>query len=132
MALAGHSGTQTAQSMHSSGSMVRKFGPSRKQSTGQTSTQSVYLQRIQASVTTWVMVTEIRQTERRDFTAPAVAAGLVLADGPVGLGETAPRGRVFSAPAGHPRCGGSPCPPAPANPARAIRRRAGWPAVPAA
>ena len=40
------------QSMHSSGSMARKFGPSRKQSTGQTSTQSVYLQRIQASVTT--------------------------------------------------------------------------------
>jgi hypothetical protein len=46
---------QTAQSMHSSGSMVKKFGPSRKQSTGQTSTQSVYLQRMQASVTTWVM-----------------------------------------------------------------------------
>ena len=30
-----------AQSMHSSGSIARKFGPSRKQSTGQTSTQSV-------------------------------------------------------------------------------------------
>src|SRR5271165_3874280 len=45
----------TAQSMHSSGSMVRKFGPSRKQSTGQTSTQSVYLQRMQDSVTTWVI-----------------------------------------------------------------------------
>ena len=41
--------------MHSSGSMVRKFGPSRKQSTGHTSTQSVYLQRMQDSVTTWVM-----------------------------------------------------------------------------
>src|SRR5258706_7081530 len=45
----------TAQSMHSSGSMARKFGPSRKQSTGQTSTQSVYLQRMHDSRTTWVM-----------------------------------------------------------------------------
>ena len=49
IALTGHSGMQTAQSMHSSGSMVRKFGPSRKQSTGQTSTQSVYLQRMHDS-----------------------------------------------------------------------------------
>src|SRR4051812_35219615 len=57
IALTGHSGMQTAQSMHSSGSIARKFGPSRKQSTGHTSTQSVYLQRIQASVTTWVMAT---------------------------------------------------------------------------
>ena len=56
IALTGHSGMQTAQSMHSSGSMVRKFGPSRKQSTGQTSTQSVYLQRMHDSRTTWVMV----------------------------------------------------------------------------
>jgi hypothetical protein len=55
MALTGHSGMQTAQSMHSSGSMTRKFGPSRKQSTGQTSTQSVYLQRMHDSRTTWVM-----------------------------------------------------------------------------
>src|SRR5450631_1854379 len=55
IALTGHSGMQTAQSMHSSGSIVRKFGPSRKQSTGQTSTQSVYLQRMQDSVTTWVI-----------------------------------------------------------------------------
>src|SRR5688500_12987650 len=38
--------------------MVRKFGPSRKQSTGQTSTQSVYLQRMHDSTTTWVMVCE--------------------------------------------------------------------------
>ncbi len=28
MALVGHSGMQTAQSMHSSGSMTKKFGPS--------------------------------------------------------------------------------------------------------
>src|SRR5690606_18691994 len=40
----------------SSGSMTRKFGPSRKQSTGQTSTQSVNLHLMQFSVTTWVMV----------------------------------------------------------------------------
>jgi hypothetical protein len=46
----------TAQSMHSSGSITSMLGPSRKQSTGQTSTQSVYLQRIQDSVTTWVML----------------------------------------------------------------------------
>src|SRR3990167_6178852 len=55
IALTGHSGMHTAQSMHSSGSMVRKFGPSRKQSTGHTSTQSVYLQRMHDSRTTWVM-----------------------------------------------------------------------------
>jgi hypothetical protein len=35
--------------------MTRKFGPSRKASTGHTSTQSVYLQRMHASVTTKVM-----------------------------------------------------------------------------
>src|SRR3954468_1991438 len=45
----------TAQSMHSSGSITSMLGPSRKQSTGQTSTQSVYLQRIHCSVTTWVI-----------------------------------------------------------------------------
>src|SRR4051812_34672309 len=45
----------TAQSMHSSGSITSMFGPSRKQSTGQTSTQSVYLHLMQDSVTTWVM-----------------------------------------------------------------------------
>src|SRR2546426_274183 len=41
--------------MHSSGSMVRKFGPSWKQSTGQTSTQSMYLHLMQFSVTTKVI-----------------------------------------------------------------------------
>src|SRR3546814_3629369 len=56
MAFAGHSGTHTAQSMHSSGSITRKFGPSRKQSTGHTSTQSVNLHLIQFSVTTCVIV----------------------------------------------------------------------------
>src|SRR5688572_10803652 len=41
--------------MHSSGSMTRKFGPSWKQSTGQTSTQVMYLHLMQFSVTTKVM-----------------------------------------------------------------------------
>ena len=50
-----HSGTYTPQSMHLSGSMVRKLGSSWKQSMGQTSTQSVYLQRMQVSVTTWAI-----------------------------------------------------------------------------
>ena len=50
-----HSGSHSVQSMHSSGSITRKFGPSWKQSTGQTSTQSVYLHLIQFSVTTKVM-----------------------------------------------------------------------------
>src|SRR5690625_3585882 len=45
----------TAQSMHSSGSMTRKLGPSWKQSTGHTSTQSVYLHLMQFSVTTKVI-----------------------------------------------------------------------------
>src|SRR3546814_20936311 len=40
--------------MQLSGSMTRKFGPSWKQSTGHTSTQSVCLQLMQLSVTTWV------------------------------------------------------------------------------
>jgi hypothetical protein len=35
--------------------MISMFGPSRKQSTGQTSTQSVYLHLMQASVTTCVI-----------------------------------------------------------------------------
>src|SRR6476646_6333634 len=56
MALAGHSGSHNVQSMHSSGSITRKFGPSWKQSTGHTSTQSVYLHLMQFSVTTNGMV----------------------------------------------------------------------------
>src|SRR4051812_37768392 len=52
IAFAGHSGSHSVQSMHSSGSITRKFGPSWKQSTGQTSTQSVYLHLMQFSVTT--------------------------------------------------------------------------------
>src|SRR5258708_9433618 len=55
IASTGHSATQSVQSMHSSGSMTRMFGPSRQQSTGQTSTQSVYLHLMQDSVTTYVM-----------------------------------------------------------------------------
>src|SRR5699024_8014 len=56
IALAGHSGMHTAQSMHSSGSITKKLGPSRKQSTGQTSTQLVYLHLMQFSVTTCVIL----------------------------------------------------------------------------
>src|SRR5690348_11947665 len=55
IALAGHSGSHNVQSMHSSGSIARKFGPSWKQSTGHTSTQSVYLHFTQLSVTTKVI-----------------------------------------------------------------------------
>src|SRR5215203_6836079 len=55
MALTGHSGMHTAQSMHSSGSIDSMFGPSRKQSTGQTSTQSVYLHLMHDSTTTCVI-----------------------------------------------------------------------------
>src|SRR5262245_38399792 len=54
----------TAQSMHSSGSMTRKLGPSLKQSTGQTSTQSVCLHLMQLSVTTWVIGRFQRENRR--------------------------------------------------------------------
>jgi hypothetical protein len=52
IASTGHSGTQTPQSMHSSGWMTSMFSPSQKQSTGHTSTQSIILQRMQLSSTT--------------------------------------------------------------------------------
>src|SRR4051812_11825628 len=55
IASTGHSGSHSVQSMHSSGSITSIFGPSWKQSTGHTSTQSVYLHLIQASVTTKVI-----------------------------------------------------------------------------
>src|ERR1700735_4115185 len=55
MASTGHSGSHNVQSMHSSRSITRKFGPSWKQSTGQTSTQSMYLHLMQLSVTTNAM-----------------------------------------------------------------------------
>src|ERR1700687_213584 len=45
--------------MHSSGSITRKFGPTWKQSTGQTSTQSMYLHLIHFSVTTKVIAAPI-------------------------------------------------------------------------
>jgi len=56
MASTGHSATQIEQSMHSSGLMTRKLGPSMKQFIGQTLTQSVYLHWIQLSVTTKVIL----------------------------------------------------------------------------
>src|SRR5437016_14056819 len=55
MASTGHSATHSVQSMHSSGSITSMLGPSRKQSTGHTSTQSVYLHLMQLSVTTYAM-----------------------------------------------------------------------------
>jgi hypothetical protein len=44
-----------AQLMQSSGSIAKKFGPSRNASVGHTSTQCVYLHLMQLSVTTNVM-----------------------------------------------------------------------------
>src|SRR3569833_3266258 len=55
MASAGHSGSHSVQSMHSSGLFTRKFGPSCLQSTGHTSTHSVYLHLTQLSTTTNVI-----------------------------------------------------------------------------
>src|SRR5215475_14572315 len=63
MASTGHSGTQSVQSMHSSGSITSMLGPSRKQSTGQTSTQSVYLHFTQDSVTTYAIWIALREPE---------------------------------------------------------------------
>src|SRR5215217_5463318 len=65
----------TAQSMHSSGSITSMFGPSLKQSTGQTSTQSVYLHLMHDSVTTWVMEAAGRGVEKREFYAGGAPAG---------------------------------------------------------
>src|SRR4051812_2003540 len=52
IASTGHSGTHSVQPVPSSGTDKGNLGPSRKQSTGQTSTQSVYLHLMQDSVTT--------------------------------------------------------------------------------
>jgi len=54
IASTGHSGGQRLQSMQEPGSITSMFSPSRKASVGQTSTQSMCLQRMQASVTTKV------------------------------------------------------------------------------
>src|SRR5258706_4202462 len=59
IASTGHSGTHSVQSMHSSGSITSMLGPSRKQSTGHTSTQSVYLHLMQLSVTTYAILRTI-------------------------------------------------------------------------
>jgi hypothetical protein len=68
--------------------MVKKFGPSRKQSTGQTSTQSVYLHLIQASVTVWVMLVIDEWVETRyfiGFQRPYFGRFLLLTDGKAAL-----------------------------------------------
>src|SRR5688572_16681544 len=70
MALMGHSGSHSVQSMHSSGSITRKLGPSWKQSTGQTSTQSVYLHLMQFSVTTKGMRFDVQRRKPRKFKSP--------------------------------------------------------------
>src|SRR3990167_2479856 len=56
IASTGHSGTHKLQSMHSSGSITSILGPSWKQSTGHTSTQSVYLHLMHLSRTTKVTI----------------------------------------------------------------------------
>src|SRR4051794_14196015 len=109
IALTGHSGMQTAQSMHSSGSIARKFGPSRKQSTGHTSTQSVYLQRIQASVTTWGMATGLLVALVGDR-----ERGFYGGEGPpdaeADAGEGLPAARGVAAPAATPGSAVAPTP----------------------
>src|SRR5258706_2042482 len=80
MASTGHSGSHSVQSMHSAGSITRQFGPSWNQSTGQTSTQSIYLHLMQLSVTTNAMTypsldqlnvnTILPQAQRRSPKAP--------------------------------------------------------------
>jgi hypothetical protein len=52
MALVGQAGSQRPQSMHNVGSITSMTSPAAKQLTGQTSTHSMNLQRMQASVTT--------------------------------------------------------------------------------
>src|SRR5262245_18427038 len=52
IASTGHSGSQTPQSMHWSGSMTSIFSPSWKQCVGHTSTQSMCLHLMQLSLTT--------------------------------------------------------------------------------
>ena len=59
--------------MHSSGSITRKFGPSWKQSTGQTSTQSMYLHLMQLSVTTKVMILSLADESGNFITPPPSA-----------------------------------------------------------
>src|SRR5690348_3369114 len=66
--------------MHSSGSIARKFGPSWKQSTGHTSTQSVYLHFTQLSVTTKVIGSRAQSigsaSNDRTYSASIEAAGV--------------------------------------------------------
>src|SRR5690606_20085529 len=76
--------------MHSSGSITRKFGPSWKQSTGHTSTQSVYLHLMQFSVTTKGISRRIHGVRRmtRDFRTlarPAVEVSHSLRAASAGL-----------------------------------------------
>src|SRR3989304_1701360 len=76
IASTGHSGMQSVQSMHSSGSITSMFGPSRKQSTGHTSTQSVYLHLMHDSVMMYAIWEQPGSSGNRprmtaDFITPA-------------------------------------------------------------
>src|SRR5499427_5659136 len=95
IASTGHSGSHSVQSMHSSGSMVRKFGPSWKQSTGHTSTQSMYLHLMQFSVTTKV-IRNPRESAgpRRRAHSTGGRASSVLCHAPCAAVKSLPRGRV--------------------------------------
>src|SRR5262249_38548579 len=75
--------------MHSSGSMARKFGPSWKQSTGQTSTQSMYLHLMQFSVTTNVIRLPQRGMRMPSSTHGGHAAAPHIVPRPLTAGESA-------------------------------------------
>src|SRR5487761_1002546 len=94
MASAGHSGSQSVQSMHSSGSMARKFGPSWKQSTGQTSTQSMYLHLMQFSVTTKVMSLSTARRSAREKGYSAMRAGRAAKPLAAAAGRSRPQAPV--------------------------------------
>src|SRR5215472_15383184 len=81
--------------MHSSGSMARKFGPSWKQSTGQTSTQSMYLHLIQFSVTTKVIQVPRGLGRGRLRTEASRAAAYCATPPAAGEGRPGPEPRTF-------------------------------------
>src|SRR6185436_11482633 len=103
IASTGHSGSHSVQSMHSSGSITRKLGPSWKQSTGHTSTQSVYLHLIHASVTTNVIEQNLSANRRDSWGAifcPIRTGGAFLPRSTVPHPRHGPR----RSGAGHTRC----------------------------
>ena len=93
IASTGHSGSQSVQSMHSSGSMTSMFGPSWKQSTGQTSTQSMYLHLMQFSVTTKVIQGSAKSRSHRVERARAGARIVPKHGGPASEAQPSSRRR---------------------------------------